>query len=121
VLEFDLDDEAEALRHEHGWRDNGHSAKTLVKHQDQRTVLIAMKRGTSIPRHRASGAVSILVLSGCLRVQAGRARFELPSGSLLALDRGLPHDVEATKDSSLVLTVSARARKQTAPPAASSK
>lgn len=120
MLEFDLDNETEALRHEHGWRDNGHSAKTLVKHQDQRIVLLAMKRGTLMTKHQASGAVSIHVLSGCLRVHAGTATFELPSGSLLALDRALPHDVEAMKDSSLVLTVSTRARKQMAS-AASSK
>jgi hypothetical protein len=82
VLKFDLDDETQALRGEHGWRENGHSAKTLVKHHDQRIVLIAMKQG------------------------------RIAAGQLLALDRGLPHDVEATQDSSLVLSMCCKARKR---------
>jgi hypothetical protein len=31
--------------------------------------------------------------------------FDLPAGSLLALDRGLPHDVEALEDSAFLLTI----------------
>ena len=112
MLTFDLVAETEALRQEHGWRDSGHSAKTLVKHQDQRIVLIAMKAGTRMMKHEAPGAISIQVLSGRLRVHAGRATFELPSASLLALDRALPHDVEATEDSSLVLTLCSKVPKR---------
>lgn len=93
------------MRREHGWRDSGHSAKTLAKHHDQRIVLVAMKKGTRMMRHQTAAAVSIQVLSGRVQVSVDTATFELASGSLLALDRLLPHDVEAIEDSSLVLSV----------------
>jgi quercetin dioxygenase-like cupin family protein len=105
VLAFDLGDEAAALRREHGWRDNGHSAKTLVKQHEQRIVLIAMKAGTRMAKHRAAGAVSIQVLSGRLQVHMGGTMIEVPAGGLLALDRALSHDVEAMEDTNFVLTV----------------
>jgi quercetin dioxygenase-like cupin family protein len=105
VLRFDLDEETAALRREHGWRDSGHSAKTLVKHHEQRIVLIAMKRGVRMKKHQAAGAVSIQVLAGHLQVTVGKSTIEVSSGDLLALDRALPHAVEALDASSFVLTL----------------
>ncbi len=93
------------MRHEHGWHDSGHSAKTLAKHHDQRIVLVAMKAGTQMLRHQTAAAVSIHVLSGRVQVTVGTSTIELASGTLLALDRLLPHDVEALEDSSFVLSV----------------
>jgi len=104
-LYFDLSEEADALRREHGWRDSGHSAKTLVKHHDQRIVLVVMNEGTRMMEHRAAGAVSIQVLSGALQLRVGKETIEVAGGGLLALDRGLPHDVEAKAESSFVLSV----------------
>jgi quercetin dioxygenase-like cupin family protein len=98
------------LRREHGWRDSGHSAKTLVKHHEQRIVLIAMKRGARMMKHQAAGAVSIHVLSGRLRVTVGKASVEVASGELLALDRALPHAVESLDASSFVLTLCSKPR-----------
>jgi quercetin dioxygenase-like cupin family protein len=121
VLRFDLEDETRALRREHGWRDNGHSAKTLVKHHDQRIVLITMKRGARMTKHQASGAVSIHVLSGRVQIEVGETIVEVPAGQLLALDRGLPHDVEATEDSSVLLSLSVNKRPRLATRGARSK
>lgn len=114
-------EETEALRREHGWRDNGHSAKTLVKHHDQRIVLIAMKRGARMMQHRTAGAVSIHVLSGLLRVTVREKVIEVAGGGLLALDRSVPHDVEAIEDSGLVLSVCSTRRKRSVNGAARSK
>jgi len=59
ILKFDLSDESDALQHEDGWRNTGHSAKTLVKHHDFRIVLIAMKKGARLEEHQTAGAISI--------------------------------------------------------------
>ncbi len=107
VLTFDLADQADALRREEGWQKSGHSAKTLVKHRDLRTVLIAMKQGTLMAKHQTGGSISIAVLSGHLRIHVGRQTLDAPAGSLVALERALPHDVEAREDSTCVLAVSA--------------
>jgi len=42
---------------------------------------------------------------GHIRVRAQGRTFELRSGGLLALDQGLPHDVEAIEESAFVLTI----------------
>ena len=111
VLKFDLAEEAEALRLEQGWRTSGHSAKSLAKHQDMTIVLIAMKRDTRIKEHLTEGAVSIQVLAGRIAVHVGTKTIDAPAGSLLALDRGLPHDVQALDDSSFVLSVCGRKKR----------
>ena len=107
-------DEADALCREQGWQKSGHSAKTLVKHQDLRIVLIAMKRETLMPEHQTDGSISIHVLSGNLRIRVRRRTFDVPAGYILALDRSLPHDVEALEDSTFVLSVCASAAKRRA-------
>lgn len=105
ILKFDLVDEIDALQHEDGWRHTGHSAKTLVKHHDFRIVLIAMKKGTRLEEHKTAGAISIQPIHGHLQLRVGTQTLEVAAGSLLALDRGLSHDVEALEDSAFVLCV----------------
>jgi quercetin dioxygenase-like cupin family protein len=38
-------------------------------------------------------------------VRAQGRTFDLPAGSLLALDQGIPHDVEALEESAFLLTI----------------
>ena len=99
------------MRLEEGWRKSGHSAKSLAKHRDMTIVLIAMKRDTRMKEHQTDGAVSIHVLAGRIAVHVGTKTIDAPIGSLLALDRGLPHDVEALDDSTFVLSVCAKLKR----------
>jgi quercetin dioxygenase-like cupin family protein len=105
VLQFDLRSEADALRQEQGWSKTGHSAKTLVKHHDLRTVLIAMKKGTRMSEHQAAGATSIQLLEGRLALHIGSETLDVRAGNLVALDRELSHDVEAVEDAAFILSV----------------
>jgi quercetin dioxygenase-like cupin family protein len=45
------------------------------------------------------------VLSGHVQVKASGRTFSLRTGSLLALDLGVPHDIEALEESALLLTL----------------
>jgi quercetin dioxygenase-like cupin family protein len=103
-LEFDLNRELEQLRREPD-RATGQNAKTLIKFDDLRVVLIALDARTRIPDHRTEGRLSIQVVEGHVQVRAAGRTFDLPQGRLLALDRGLPHDVEAMEQSALLLTI----------------
>ena len=105
VLKFCLAEETEALHHEEGWRNTGHNAKTLVKHHDFSIVLITMKKGNRMKEHRTEGAISIQGISGRLRLHVGKIAIEVSTGSLVALDRAVAHDVEALEDSAFVLSV----------------
>ena len=106
-LHFNMLEEIRQLRQQESWRrGTGRSSKTLVKYPDFRLVLVAMKSNTIMKEHRAEGRISIHTLSGHLRVRMDKEVVEVPAGQLLALDCGIPHDVEATKESAFLLTIS---------------
>lgn len=103
-LEFDLEREVEQLRSEPAWS-SGQNAKTLVKYEDFRVVLTALQARARLPGHQTDGRISIQTLAGHIQVRAEGRTFDLPAGRLLALDRGLPHDVEALEESAFLLSI----------------
>ncbi len=103
-LECDLTREVERLRGATEWK-GGQSAKTLVKYDDLRVTLIALKAGAGLPVHQTSGRISIQTITGHILVRAEGRTFDLPTGTLLALDRDLSHDVEALEESAFLLTI----------------
>jgi quercetin dioxygenase-like cupin family protein len=103
-LEFDLISEVDRLRREGTWN-TGHNARTLIKYDDLRVVLMALKDGARIPEHKANGRISVQVLSGHIRINASGRAFDLLPESLLALDERAPHDLEALDESAVLLTI----------------
>ncbi|MGE3274410.1 MAG: hypothetical protein AB7O67_04820 [Vicinamibacterales bacterium] len=103
-LELDITREREQLHREPGWT-SGYKARTLAKYEDLRIVLMALKGGAHMPSHQTDGRISIHAITGHLSVKAEGRTFDLPAGRLLALDRGIPHEVDALEDSAFVLTV----------------
>ena len=109
-LEFDLARELEQLHREPGWS-GGQNAKTLVKYDDFRVVLIALKARARLPGHQTKGRISIQTVAGRVTVRAEGRTFDLSVGTLLALDHDLPHDVEALEESAILLTIAWPAEK----------
>ena len=103
-LEFDLKRELEQLHSEAGWG-TGQNARTLVKYDDFRVVLTALKARARLPGHQTEGRISIQTVVGHIQVRAQGRTFDLAAGSLLALDQGIPHDVEALDESAFLLTI----------------
>jgi quercetin dioxygenase-like cupin family protein len=103
-LEFDLAREIDQLHQEPEWT-SGHNAKTLVKYDDLRVVLIALRAHARVPTHQTEGRISVQTIRGHVHVRASGRTFDLPVGNLLTLDRGLPHDVEAVEESAVLLTI----------------
>jgi quercetin dioxygenase-like cupin family protein len=103
-LEFDLTREVEQLHREPAWA-AGHNAKTLLKYDDFRVVLMALRPHSRVPTHKTEGRISLQTIRGQIQVHAAGRTFDLPAGSLLALDGGLPHDVAALDESVLLLTI----------------
>ncbi len=103
-LEFDLTRELKGLHGEPAWS-SGQNAKTLVKYDDFRVVLTALKARARLPGHQTDGRISIHTLAGHIQVRAEGRTFDLPAGSLLALDQGLAHDVEALEESAFLLSI----------------
>ena len=103
-LEFDLPAEIHRLQAETTWS-TGHNARTLAKYDDFRVVLIALRASARMPEHKTDGRITVQLLSGHIQVKAAGRTFNLRQGALLALDRGVPHDVEALDESALLLTI----------------
>ncbi len=103
-MEFDLTAEVHRLQAETTWS-TGQNARTLVKYDNLRIVLTALRGKERIPEHKTEGRISIHVLSGQIQVKASGRTFSLRGGDLLALDRGMPHDVEALEDSAFLITI----------------
>ena len=105
-LHFNMTEEIRQLHQQEAWqRGTGRSSKTLVKYPDFRLVLVTMKSNTIMKEHRAEGRISIHTLVGHVRVKLESEVVEVPAGELLVLDCGIPHDVEATKESAFLLTI----------------
>jgi hypothetical protein len=71
-LEFDLARELEQLHREPGWS-SGQNAKTLVKYEDFRVVLTALKAHARLPGHQTEGRISIQTVAGHIQLRAHRA------------------------------------------------
>jgi quercetin dioxygenase-like cupin family protein len=104
ILTFDLNAETNRLREENAWQ-GGRDSKTLVKNEDFRIVLTVMKANALLHEHKATGRISVQVLSGHIQMHVLDKVFDVPAGQLLALDRAVPHDVTALEDSALLLTI----------------
>ena len=103
-MEFDLPAEIHRLLAETTWA-TGQNARTLVKYDDLRVVLIALAAEARMREHKAEGRISLHVLSGHVQLRALGRTFNLRSGGLLALDHGVPHEVHAIEQSAMLLTI----------------
>ena len=106
IIVHDLAIVADQLRQRPTFLEHGHTAATLVKHTDQRVVLLVVGAGARIHEHKAAGAVSIHVVSGRVRLRVSTTDVELGPGHLLALESGVQHDVQGLEDATLVVTLS---------------
>ncbi len=109
-MEFDVLAEIHRLKAETTWS-TGQNAKTLIKYDDLRVVLIALGADASLAEHKADGRITIHVLSGHIHVKASGRTFSLRSGGVLALDHGVAHDVHALEESAILLTIAWPGRK----------
>jgi len=104
LLEFDLDREIELLNAEQPWQAD-HTSKTLAKYPDMRVVLIGMKAGAVLHRHRARGTIVLRTLYGCVKLNTVGKTVNIPPGQLIALDGMIPHDVESLTTSYVLLSI----------------
>lgn len=103
-LAFNLPDEADRLRHEPAWT-SGRNSRTMLKYADLRIVLIVLRAQNRMEEHHTDANIAVQTLSGHVRVRAGGRLFDVRAGDLLALRRGMSHDVQAVEDSVFLLTI----------------
>lgn len=104
ILGIDLAAVACQLQQESTWSGN-RNAVTLVKHQDFRLVLTALKAGARLARHGVRGSALIQVLAGRVRVTICDQDLSLGAGQVVSLDPNLNHEVSAVEDALLLITI----------------
>jgi len=83
LLKFNLEEEMQQLRSEGRWQ-SGHTAKTLAKYPDFRVVLVVMKTGGRLEKHRTEGRISVHTLAGSINFSTAEQSvqiFRRPDGN----------------------------------------
>ena len=122
LLSFDIAEQIVRLHGESGWAEGGRNAITLVKEDDLRVVLIALRKGVTLDEHHTTGPFTLQVSHGMILLRASEQSIQVSAGGLLVVRSAVPHEVEALDDSAFLLTIvqppwsraTPRARRRTA-------
>lgn len=102
---FDLDEVARKLRAEDHPSRHGHRQMTLFQGGHITHVVFVFDKGGQLAEHSAPGLVTIHAHSGRIRVTENDNTHDLSAGKMVVLAPGVPHAVEATEPSVMLLTV----------------
>ena len=82
------------------------SARTVIRNESMRVVLIGVRPGGAIREHAADGPITIHVLEGCIDVETNIASWTVGAGMLLSLGAGIRHSVSSSEGGIFLLTIS---------------
>jgi quercetin dioxygenase-like cupin family protein len=86
------------------WTSGDRHAVSLVKDDALNVLLMMLKKGSHLHEHRTKGPITVQVVSGSVRFSGGSEQRIIAAGEIVALDRGIPHSLEALDESALILT-----------------
>jgi quercetin dioxygenase-like cupin family protein len=107
VLAFDLAEQIAALQAEEPYRRSGRAGRTLAKSGRFRLVLTAMQKDNVIGTHHADSPMTLQVVRGELHFRTNGQEYTMTAGQVLFFGPGEAHDIRATEESALLLTLSA--------------
>jgi len=85
---------------------NGIVSRTLLRTSNSRTVLFGFAEGQELTEHTSTQHAVIQILSGECEFSLADKSHALKQGDLLYMPPNLPHAVKATKQFSMLLTLS---------------
>jgi quercetin dioxygenase-like cupin family protein len=105
-MQFDLEQEAETLRGERAYLEGDRSARTLVKSDWFRLVLVALRPAAVFDEADQRGVVCVQVLEGSLQLRAGDTSSEVEVGSLAVVGPGQAWSARTTRETLMLLQLS---------------
>ncbi len=105
LLFFELEEEIAQLKKDPEWLSRHRNAVTLVKEPHLSVVLVVLQKGSTLEEHHARGPVTIVVLSGAVRIGMHQETRMVKHSGMVAMEKGIPHNVEALEESALLLTI----------------
>lgn len=104
TLLVSLDNEIAQVKRRPEWSSEDRHAVSLVKDGPLNLLLMVLKKGAKLGKHRTRGPIAVHVLSGDVWFSIRGEPVKLSAGSLVALDRDIVHSIEALNESVLLLT-----------------
>ena len=95
-----------SLAEETRFAPNGIVSRTLLRTANSRVVLFGFAEGQELTEHTSTQHAVIQILSGECEFFLSGKPYALKSGNLLYMPPHLPHAVKATKQFSMLLTLS---------------
>lgn len=105
AVTFSIADELKRLREEPEWISGTRNSVTVVKTANLSVVLTAVKKDATLCGHEVDGPITLQVLSGEIEFGVAGEPRTLRSGTVIALDNAVPHDIKALADSEFLLTI----------------
>jgi quercetin dioxygenase-like cupin family protein len=107
MMLFDLAPHLQELKADDAYQRSGRLGRTLAKAGRFRLTLVALNEGVEVGMHQAVSPMTIQLLEGALRFRVGEEVHEMRAGQVLFFGPGDAHDIRATEESGLLLTISA--------------
>lgn len=105
LVHIDVKEKVKAIKKESTWKDSDRNSMTIYKNESMRLVLIALHKDAVLQRHTANGNISVQVLDGKIEFSTDEQSMILEEMDMIALHRGIPHEVKAIKESVFLLTM----------------
>jgi uncharacterized protein (DUF2249 family)/quercetin dioxygenase-like cupin family protein len=77
----------------------------LANEPDVRLVLLCLRAGQKVPEHSTAGGITVQVIVGRVTFYEGDEACEMSAGTLVRVDAGRAHRVEAHADAALLVTM----------------
>ncbi len=78
----------------------------LFETETTKEIRILMKKGQVMKEHKTPYPIAVELYSGAITFGVNGAMHNIKAGALLALEGGVPHNLEAVEDSIIRLTLS---------------
>jgi len=104
MVTIKIADEIARLKDAAVWTSGDRHAVSLVKDDALNLLLMMLKKGSHLHEHSTKGPITVQVVSGSIRFSGGADQRIISAGEIVALDRGIPHSLEALDESALILT-----------------
>ncbi len=107
ILPLHVDEQVRLLKSEPEWKSGVEDGITLAKYPHMRVVLVALKKGIRMKEHAVQGPMSLFVVSGKVTLIVEKQEFQLKEKGLFTLRKAVLHDVMATSDAVILMTIMA--------------
>lgn len=88
------------------FNDDKVAVKVIFETEVSKEIRILFKEGQQMKEHKTAFPITVHVLKGCIDFGVNGEKHKLAEGAIIALPGNVPHDLHATEESMVRLTLS---------------